>query len=165
MLIRGHPKAARTCSGILRGCTVDASRHHWCYSPTREKHRRCRSWHAFSMRVATHVCTARNRKIQMPKICWRKFGDASQKHRGYISDASPMPRGCFGKDNLLRKVRVSRIFDDALAMHRRSFFKTKRREGIAKKSNACIEFLRSTRDVSRCQKQSHDVADASPKLR
>ena len=82
----------------------------------------------------------------------RCFGDASgtEAYRESFGDASPKLRQCFG---------------DASAMHHRRKFEIKPREYIAKNVNACIEFFCSTRDVSRCQKQSHDVADASPMLR
>ena len=121
------------------------------------------------MRVSTQVCTASDRKIQMPQICILSchfqicIPEASRILRRCIADASGMLREIKFIEESSGMHR--RTFGDASAMHRRSFFQTKPRECIAKNFNACIEFSCSTRDVSRCLMTSpmhrRSIAEAS----
>ena len=73
----------------------------------------------------------------------RCFWDASGTaiYREKFGDASPNNRGCFGDAS------PTLIRDKTSGIHRENF--------------QCMHwFFYSTRDDSRCQKQSHDVADA-----
>ena len=124
--------------------------------PLGKRHWRCGSNNKFSRYMFLHRCeVCANTKSRCPRnVC---------VYSGIIGDASPMARGCFGKDNKYRTVRgsIPERFP-MFGMHRRCIGDHFSRQNVGRASRyismQALTFFLSSCDASRWQL-------TSPKLR